>query len=148
MIRGQLSTERYAESPIPYLLFDEIEKAHPDVRTFSCRLLTEGKVTDASRQNGQLREYCNRHDPKRRFIVHHKRSWLCKERRPDISSDKAMKALGEFLRPEFPSRVDEVVVFKPLTLDAYKGIAGLMIGEMKEPLLEKNITLNVSDEAL
>ena len=65
----------------------------------------------------------------------------------DISKDKAMKALGEFLRPEFLSRVDEVVVFKPLTLDAYKGIAGLMIGEMKEPLLEKNITLNVSDEA-
>ena len=58
-----------------------------------------------------------------------------------------MKALGEFLRPEFLSRVDEVVVFKPLTLDAYKGIAGLMIDEMKEPLLEKNITLNVSDEA-
>ena len=66
----------------------------------------------------------------------------------DISKDKAMKALGEFLRPEFLSRVDEVVVFKPLSLEAYNGIAHLMIGEMKEPApVEKNITLNVTDAA-
>ena len=58
-----------------------------------------------------------------------------------------MKALGEFLRPEFLSRVDEVVVFKPLSLEAYNGIAHLMIGEMKQPLSEKNISLEVSDEA-
>ena len=58
-----------------------------------------------------------------------------------------MTALGEFLRPEFLSRVDEVVVFSPLDEKALSGIARLTIGEMKEPLLEKNIQLNVTDDA-
>jgi ATP-dependent Clp protease ATP-binding subunit ClpA len=61
----------------------------------------------------------------------------------DISKDKAMKALKDFLRPEFLSRVDEVVVFKPLDEESYRQIAELMLEEMREPLREKNIELNI-----
>lgn len=142
---GQL-TEKVRRKPYSVILFDEIEKAHPDVMNILLQILDEGKVTDAhgrtvSFENTVIGMTSNAGSSFNTSGLGFAKS------EADISKDKAMKALGEFLRPEFLSRVDEVVVFKPLTLDAYKGIAGLMIGEMKEPLLEKNITLNVSDEA-
>lgn len=142
---GQL-TEKVRRKPYSVILFDEIEKAHPDVMNILLQILDEGKVTDAhgrtvSFENTVIAMTSNAGSSFNTSSLGFAKS------EADISKDKAMKALGEFLRPEFLSRVDEVVVFKPLTLDAYKGIAGLMIGEMKEPLLEKNITLNVSDEA-
>lgn len=142
---GQL-TEKVRRKPYSVILFDEIEKAHPDVMNILLQILDEGKVTDAhgrtvSFENTVIAMTSNAGSSFNTIGLGFAKS------EADISKDKAMKALGEFLRPEFLSRVDEVVVFKPLTLDAYKGIAGLMIGEMKEPLLEKNITLNVSDEA-
>lgn len=142
---GQL-TEKVRRKPYSVILFDEIEKAHPDVMNILLQILDEGKVTDAhgrtvSFENTVIAMTSNAGSSFNTSGLGFAKS------EADISKDKAMKALGEFLRPEFLSRVDEVVVFKPLTLDAYKGISGLMIGEMKEPLLEKNITLNVSDEA-
>ena len=142
---GQL-TEKVRRKPYSVILFDEIEKAHPDVMNILLQILDEGKVTDAhgrtvSFENTVIAMTSNAGSSFNTSGLGFAKS------EADISKDKAMKALGEFLRPEFLSRVDEVVVFKPLTLDAYKGIAGLMIGEMKEPLLEKNITLNGSDEA-
>lgn len=142
---GQL-TEKVRRKPYSVILFDEIEKAHPDVMNILLQILDEGKVTDAhgrtvSFENTVIAMTSNAGSSFNTSGLGFAKS------EADISKDKAMKALGEFLRPEFLSRVDEVVVFKPPTLDAYKGIAGLMIGEMKEPLLEKNITLNVSDEA-
>lgn len=142
---GQL-TEKVRRKPYSVILFDEIEKAHPDVMNILLQILDEGKVTDAhgrtvSFENTVIAMTSNAGSSFNTSGLGFAKS------EADISKDKAMKALGEFLRPEFLSRVDEVVVLKPLTLDAYKGIAGLMIGEMKEPLLEKNITLNVSDEA-
>lgn len=142
---GQL-TEKVRRKPYSVILFDEIEKAHPDVMNILLQILDEGKVTDAhgrtvSFENTVIAMTSNAGSSFNTSGLGFAKS------EADISKDKAKKALGEFLRPEFLSRVDEVVVFKPLTLDAYKGIAGLMIGEMKEPLLEKNITLNVSDEA-
>ena len=142
---GQL-TEKVRRKPYSVILFDEKEKAHPDVMNILLQILDEGKVTDAhgrtvSFENTVIAMTSNAGSSFNTSGLGFAKS------EADISKDKAMKALGEFLRPEFLSRVDEVVVFKPLTLDAYKDIAGLMIGDMKEPLLEKNITLNVSDEA-
>ena len=142
---GQL-TEKVRRKPYSVILFDEIEKAHPDVMNILLQILDEGKVTDAhgrtvSFENTVIAMTSNAGSSFNTSGLGFAKS------EADISKDKAMKALGEFLRPEFLSRVDEVVVFKPLTLDAYKGIAGLVIGEMEEPLLEKDITLNVSDEA-
>lgn len=142
---GQL-TEKVRRKPYSVILFDEIEKAHPDVMNILLQILDEGKVNDAhgrtvSFENTVIAMTSNAGSSFNTSGLGFAKS------EEDISKDKAMKALGEFLRPEFLSRVDEVVVFKPLTLDAYKGIARLMIGEMKEPLGEKNITLNVTDAA-
>lgn len=142
---GQL-TEKVRRKPYSVILFDEIEKAHPDVMNILLQILDEGKVNDAhgrtvSFENTVIAMTSNAGSSFNTSGLGFAKS------EEDISKDKAMKALGEFLRPEFLSRVDEVVVFKPLSLEAYNGIAHLMIGEMKEPLLEKNITLNVSDAA-
>lgn len=142
---GQL-TEKVRRKPYSVILFDEIEKAHPDVMNILLQILDEGKVTDAHGRTVSFKNTVIAMTSNAGSSFNTSGLGFAKSE-ADISKDKAMKALGEFLRPEFLSRVDEVVVFKPLTLDAYKGIAGLMIGEMKEPLLEKNITLNVSDEA-
>lgn len=142
---GQL-TEKVRRKPYSVILFDEIEKAHPDVMNILLQILDEGKVTDAHGRTVNFENTVIAMTSNAGSSFNTSGLGFAKSE-ADISKDKAMKALGEFLRPEFLSRVDEVVVFKPLTLDAYKGIAGLMIGEMKEPLLEKNITLNVSDEA-
>lgn len=142
---GQL-TEKVRRKPYSVILFDEIEKAHPDVMNILLQILDEGKVTDAHGRTVSFENTVMAMTSNAGSSFNTSGLGFAKSE-ADISKDKAMKALGEFLRPEFLSRVDEVVVFKPLTLDAYKGIAGLMIGEMKEPLLEKNITLNVSDEA-
>lgn len=142
---GQL-TEKVRRKPYSVILFDEIEKAHPDVMNILLQILDEGKVTDAHGRTVSFENIVIAMTSNAGSSFNTSGLGFAKSE-ADISKDKAMKALGEFLRPEFLSRVDEVVVFKPLTLDAYKGIAGLMIGEMKEPLLEKNITLNVSDEA-
>ena len=142
---GQL-TEKVRRKPYSVILFDEIEKAHPDVMNILLQILDEGKVNDAhgrtvSFENTVIAMTSNAGSSFNTSGLGFAKS------EEDISKDKAMKALGEFLRPEFLSRVDEVVVFKPLSLEAYNGIARLMIGEMKEPLGEKNITLNVTDAA-
>lgn len=142
---GQL-TEKVRRKPYSVILFDEIEKAHPDVMNILLQILDEGKVNDAhgrtvSFENTVIAMTSNAGSSFNTSGLGFAKS------DEDISKDKAMKALGEFLRPEFLSRVDEVVVFKPLSLEAYNGIAHLMIGEMKEPLGEKNITLNVTDAA-
>lgn len=142
---GQL-TEKVRRKPYSVILFDEIEKAHPDVMNILLQILDEGKVNDAhgrtvSFENTVIAMTSNAGSSFNASGLGFAKS------EEDISKDKAMKALGEFLRPEFLSRVDEVVVFKPLSLEAYNGIAHLMIGEMKEPLGEKNITLNVTDAA-
>lgn len=142
---GQL-TEKVRRKPYSVILFDEIEKAHPDVMNILLQILDEGKVNDAhgrtvSFENTVIAMTSNAGSSFNTSGLGFAKS------EEDISKDKAMKALGEFLRPEFLSRVDEVVVFKPLSLEAYNGIAHLMIGEMNEPLGEKNITLNVTDAA-
>lgn len=142
---GQL-TEKVRRKPYSVILFDEIEKAHPDVMNILLQILDEGKVNDAhgrtvSFENTVIAMTSNAGSSFNTSGLGFAKS------EEDISKDKAMKALSEFLRPEFLSRVDEVVVFKPLSLEAYNGIAHLMIGEMKEPLSEKNITLNVTDAA-
>lgn len=142
---GQL-TEKVRRKPYSVILFDEIEKAHPDVMNILLQILDEGKVNDAHGRTVSFENTVIAMTSNAGSSFNTNGLGFAKTE-ADISKDKAMKALGEFLRPEFLSRVDEVVVFKPLSLEAYNGIAHLMIGEMKQPLEEKNITLEVSDEA-
>ena len=142
---GQL-TEKVRRKPYSVILFDEIEKAHPDVMNILLQILDEGKVNDAHGRTVSFENTVIAMTSNAGSSFNTNGLGFAKTE-ADMSKDKAMKALGEFLRPEFLSRVDEVVVFKPLSLEAYNGIAHLMIGEMKQPLSEKNISLEVSDEA-
>ena len=110
---GQL-TEKVRRKPYSVILFDEIEKAHPDVMNILLQILDEGKVNDAhgrtvSFENTVIAMTSNAGSSFNTSGLGFAKS------EEDISKDKAMKALGEFLRPEFLSRVDEVVVFKPLS---------------------------------
>lgn len=143
---GQL-TEKVRRRPYSVVLFDEIEKAHPDVMNIMLQILDEGSIRDSqgrsvSFENTVIVMTSNAGSSDRDTGVGFNKTDA------QVSHDKAMKALREFLRPEFLGRVDEIVVFSPLTEENYAQIAGLMLDEMKEPLGEKNITLSYDDEAL
>ncbi|MCL1830416.1 MAG: AAA family ATPase, partial [Oscillospiraceae bacterium] len=143
---GQL-TEKVRRRPYSVVLFDEIEKAHPDVMNVLLQILDEGRVTDAQGRTVNFENTV--------IVMTSNAGSLDKVTlkgfgRSDetINEDKSRKALDGFLRPEFISRVDEVVVFKPLSDDSLATIAALMIDEMKEPLLEKMILLKYTKPAL
>ena len=137
-------TEKVRRKPYSVILFDEIEKAHPDVMNILLQILDEGKINDAQ---GRTVNFENT------IIVmtsnagsNTKDTTLGFNKNAETASkDHAMKALREFLRPEFIGRVDEVVVFNDLTDDNYDKIAELMLGELKEPLADKGITLTWDD---
>lgn len=143
---GQL-TEKVRRRPYSVVLFDEIEKAHPDVMNILLQILDEGRINDSqgrsvSFENTVIVMTSNAGSTDRDTGVGFNRT------DSDIAKDKAMKALRDFLRPEFLGRIDEIVVFNPLTEENYAGIAGLMLDEMKSPLEEKHISLRYTDEAL
>ncbi|MBO7472436.1 MAG: ATP-dependent Clp protease ATP-binding subunit [Ruminococcus sp.] len=143
---GQL-TEKVRRKPYSVILFDEIEKAHPDVMNILMQILDEGHIDDAQGRNINFENtiICmtsNAGSTDKSVGVGFNRT------ENEISRDKAMKGLREFLRPEFISRIDEVVVFKQLTKEDFAHIAALMLDEMKEPLAEKNISVSYDDQAL
>lgn len=143
---GQL-TEKVRRRPYSVVLFDEIEKAHPDVMNILLQILDEGRINDSqgrsvSFENTVIVMTSNAGSTDRDTGVGFNKT------DSDIAKDKAMKALRDFLRPEFLGRIDEIVVFNPLTEENFAGIAGLMLDEMKSPLAEKHISLRYTDEAL
>lgn len=141
---GQL-TEKVRRKPYSVILFDEIEKAHPDVMNILLQILDEGKINDAQ---GRTINFENT------VIVmtsnagsERKENALGFGKTQDAANkDKAMKALKDFLRPEFIGRVDEVVLFNDLTEDNYADIAVLMLEELEEPLKDKGIALKWTKE--
>ena len=142
---GQL-TEKIRRRPYSVVLFDEIEKAHPDVMNIMLQILDEGRLRDAQGrdvnfENTVIVMTSNAGSTSKDSGVGFNKT------ESEISQEKAMKALREFLRPEFLGRVDEIVVFDPLTESDYARIAGLMLDEMKEPLAENGITFAYDDKA-
>lgn len=143
---GQL-TEKVRRKPYSVLLFDEIEKAHPDVMNILLQILDEGKITDAqgrtvSFENTVIVMTSNAGSSRSEGALGFGKT------QGDVNKEKALKALREFLRPEFLGRVDEIVVFNDLDEDAFKKIAVLMLDEFKEPLRDKGITFIYTDEAV
>ena len=143
---GQL-TEKVRRKPYSVILFDEIEKAHPDVLNILLQILDEGRVTDAQGrtvnfENTVIAMTSNAGSSDKSGIVGFNRSV------DELAKEKAMKALGEFLRPEFLGRVDEIIVFHALTEENLKQITGLMLDELKEPLSDKGISFRYDDSAL
>lgn len=143
---GQL-TEKVRRKPYSVILFDEIEKAHPDVMNILMQILDEGQIEDAQGRTVSFAHtvICmtsNAGSTDKSTGVGFNKT------QEDVTKEKAMKALRDFLRPEFISRIDEIIVFKPLTEKDYTAIAGLMLDEMKTPLEEKGITLEYQQDAL
>ena len=143
---GQL-TEKVRRHPYSVILFDEIEKAHPDIMNLLLQILDEGKVNDAQGrsvnfENTIICMTSNAGSSDKTTSLGFNKT------EEEITKEKAMKALSDFLRPEFMSRVDEIVVFNPLTKENYAEIAGLMLSEMKEPLAEKGITFKFDKRVL
>ena len=136
---GQL-TEKIRRRPYSVVLFDEIEKAHPDVLNILLQVLDDGRITDAQ---GRVVNFENT------IIV--MTSNAGSEGRvgglgfgrtdQEMVKDKTMKALQEFLRPEFINRVDEIITFNHLTEENFGGIADIMLGELKQSLEARGLTL-------
>ena len=143
---GQL-TEKVRRKPYSVILFDEIEKAHPDVLNILLQILDEGRVTDAQGrtvnfENTVIAMTSNAGSSDKTGVVGFNKT------QNEMVKEKAMKALGEFLRPEFLGRVDEVIVFNTLTQDNLMKITALMLDEIKEPLADKGIRFAYDDKAL
>ena len=142
---GQL-TEKIRRKPYSVVLFDEIEKAHPDVMNVLLQILDDGRVTDAQGrtvnfENTVIIMTTNAGSDRRDGKVGFGGSVS------DLGKDRAMKALKDFLRPEFINRIDEIVCFNSLTEENFRGIAKLMLEELRAALTEKGVALSY-DEAL
>lgn len=143
---GQL-TEKIRRKPYSVILFDELEKAHPDVLNILLQILDDGRITDAQGrlvnfENTVIVMTSNAGSDRRDGSVGFGRSVS------ELSKDKAMKALQEFLRPEFINRVDEIICFNQLTEENFRGIAAIMLGELKDNLREHGIHLMWDDSIL
>ena len=140
---GQL-TEKIRRKPYSVVLFDEIEKAHPDVLNILLQILDDGEVTDAhgrkvNFENTDIVMTSNAGSGKAAGAVGFGRS------ADDQDKERVMKALQEFLRPEFINRVDEIVYFHQLTEENFRGIAGIMLEELKTALEEKGYHFTYDD---
>jgi ATP-dependent Clp protease ATP-binding subunit ClpA len=143
---GQL-TEKIRRKPYSVVLFDEIEKAHPDVLNILLQILDDGRITDAhgrvvNFENTVIVMTSNAGSNTKGGSVGFGRT------ANEQSKEKAMKALQEFLRPEFINRVDEIVCFNQLTEENFKGIAELMLKELKDALQDKDISFSWDDSLL
>lgn len=143
---GQL-TEKVRRKPYSVILFDEIEKAHPDVMNILLQILDEGKIADS---HGRVVSFANTviimtsnagSENREKALGFGKDSYT-------LESEKVYKALSQFLRPEFLGRVDEIVVFHDLTKPDFEKIAALRINELREPLSEKGISISYDSAAL
>ncbi len=142
---GQL-TEKIRRKPYSVILFDEIEKAHPDVMNILLQILDDGRITDAQ---GRTVNFENT------VIVmttnagsgHSSSAAGFGASRNEADAQRTEKALSEFLRPEFLNRVDEVIVFHRLTEEDFGRIAKIMLSELAVSLAEKNIRFIFSDAA-
>ena len=134
---GQL-TEKIRRKPYAVILFDEIEKAHPDVLNVLLQILDDGEITDAhgrkvNFENTIIVMTSNAGSATKEGTVGFDRSLSQQD------SEKAMKALQQFLRPEFINRVDAVITFNRLSEENFQSIARIMLDELKESLKEKGI---------
>ena len=142
---GQL-TEKIRRRPYSVVLFDEIEKAHPDVLNILLQILDDGRITDArgkevSFENTVIVMTTNAGSTNFTSPVGFAES------AESTSKEKTMKALSEFLRPEFINRVDEVITFRSLSAENFKSIADIMLGDLRELLETKGIKFAWSDSA-
>jgi len=143
---GQL-TEKVRRKPYSVVLFDEIEKAHPDVMNILLQILDEGKINDAHGRTVNFENTVIAMTSNAGSTDTMNETGFNKTR-SDMTKAKTMRALNSFLRPEFLARIDEIVVFNPLEKENLMDIAALMIGEYVKPMEQKGIALTWDDAAL
>ncbi len=143
---GQL-TEKIRRRPYSVILFDEIEKAHPDVLNVLLQVLDDGRLTDAQ---GRQVNFENTVIIMTTNAGSHKSSSVSgfSEARELQSKEKTERALSEFLRPEFINRIDEIITFRHLNKSDFVRIADIMLGKLRMHLLDKGIKLVYTDELL
>ena len=140
---GQL-TEKVRRKPYSVVLFDEIEKAHPDVLNILLQILDEGKTNDAQGRTVSFENTVIIMTSNAGSHISENALGFNRDKN-QASKDKTMKALKEFLRPEFLGRVDEIVTFNTLGKEELVKIAEVLMGELKSPLKDKGIDLVVGD---
>ncbi len=140
---GQL-TEKVRRKPYSVVLFDEIEKAHPDVLNILLQILDEGKTNDAQGRTVSFENTVIIMTSNAGSHITENALGFNKDKN-QASKDKVMKALKEFLRPEFLGRVDEIVVFNTLTKENLVKIAEILINEFRGPLKDKGIDLTIGE---
>ena len=145
---GQL-TEKVRRKPYCVILFDEIEKAHPDVLNILLQILDDGHITDAQGRNVNFENTVIVMTSNAGSDARTSAGSVGFGRTADQQGrERAMKALESFLRPEFINRVDEIVYFNKLTEDNFKAIAAIMLRELQDALKEKGITFTWDDALL
>ena len=137
---GQL-TEKIRRRPYSVVLFDEIEKAHPDVMNLLLQILDDGRITDAQGrtvnfENTVIIMTTNAGSNTRTGTLGFGLS------ADDQSRERAQRALNEFLRPEFLNRIDEIIYFNHLTEENFRAIAALMLDEVRTAMAERGMTLH------
>ncbi len=140
---GQL-TEKVRRKPYSVILFDEIEKAHPDVMNILLQILDEGKTSDAQGRTVSFENTIIIMTSNAGSSIREGALGFGKDKNT-ASADRALKALNEFLRPEFVGRVDEIIVFNSLTKEDYVKIAKLLIDELVPSLRDKGIKLSYDE---
>ena len=143
---GQL-TEKIRRKPYSVVLFDEIEKAHPDVMNILLQILDDGRITDAQGrvvnfENTVIIMTTNAGSNTKSGSVGFGGSLS------DMSRERTMKALNDFLRPEFINRVDEVICFNQLTEENFRAIAALMLSEVRDVMAEKDMELHWDEKLI
>ena len=145
---GQL-TEKVRRKPYCVVLFDEIEKAHPDVLNILLQILDDGHITDAQGRNVNFENTVIVMTSNAGSDARSSSGSVGFGRTADEQGrERTMKALESFLRPEFINRVDEIVYFNKLSEDNFKAIAAIMLGELRDNLKEKGITFTWDDALL
>ena len=145
---GQL-TEKVRRKPYCVILFDEIEKAHPDVLNILLQILDDGHITDAQGRNVNFENTVIVMTSNAGSDARTSAGSVGFGRTADQQGrERAMKALESFLRPEFINRVDEIVYFNKLTEDNFKAIAAIMLQELADTLKEKDITFTWEESLL
>ena len=141
---GQL-TEKIRRRPYCVVLFDEIEKAHPDVLNVLLQILDDGRITDAHGKEVNFKNVILVMTTNAGSTGTSAAAGFSKST-AQVNEEKTQKALSSFLRPEFINRIDEIITFNPLTKENFVDIARIMIKELADALSQKNVTLDCAED--
>ena len=141
---GGALTEAVRRKPYSVILFDEVEKAHPDVFNILLQVLDDGRLTDSQ---GRVVDFKNTVIIMTSNLGSHKIQEMVGESYEDIKAE-VMEAVGQHFRPEFVNRIDEIVVFHPLGLSQMSGIAAIQLDRLRQRLHERELDIELSADAM